>query len=895
MKNLISDPKKPMNRVGVTHSPITHYRLLITFILFTLNFSLFTFNLHAQAPKSFSYQAVVRDAGGELVKEQTVGMQISILQGSETGTAVYSETHQKSTNVNGLVSLEIGNGTAVSGNFIEIEWSDGPYFVETETDPTGGSNYTISGVSELLSVPFALYAQYAASGEPGPQGPQGPAGPQGVPGPQGAEGPMGPEGQQGESGTGVTILGSLNDPSDLPGNAEIAEAFLIDGDLWVWDGEEWLNAGNIQGPAGAQGPQGEPGPQGEVGPQGRQGESGPQGPQGEPGPQGPRGDMGPQGLQGPMGPEGPQGIAGPEGPKGDSGTINWTDGSGQVTSDVNVGIGTNQPATLLHTYSENATDGSIVFEGQFNASNHGSVPVEGVGTRMIWYPGKSAFRAGRLDADGQGKWNTDSIGLNSFAMGFNVKASGSTSIALGANTSATARTSKAWGAETTASGNFSTAWGNTTTASGQNSTSWGEQSVASGNLSTAWGLGNQAMNNNSTAWGIITNAMGANATAWGQNSIASGLNSSSWGFSTNATGENSTAWGNLATASAENATSWGFFNNATGDNSSAWGVNTVASGKASTTWGAHTAASGAYATALGLNSVASGMGAIAAGRGVVAPSAYEAAFGVYNTEYSGNDSIWFGGDRIFSIGNGINPSNRSDAMVIRKNGFVGIGVSNPSHHFSLSGEGTTISIQSTNTTNARINFSSQNSGSGSIAYGNNGFRISSPGSHGLYVTQDGKAGVGNIIADYDFYVNGSAAKPGGGPWSNFSDKQLKNNIQTANKGMLERLLELSVYTYEFKPEAIINGMGLSGNQIGFLAQEVKEVFPSWVDEAGGYLTVTERSFMPILVQALRELREEKNAEIAELQERIKKLETLVQSLVETSNGSQQLNAENIRK
>ena len=637
--------------------------------------------------------------------------------------------------------------------------------------------------------------------------------------------------------------------------------------------------------------------------------------------------MGPQGLQGPMGPEGPQGIAGPEGPQGDSGTINWTDGSGQVTSDVNVGIGTNQPATLLHTYSENATDGSIVFEGQFNASNHGSVPVEGVGTRMIWYPGKSAFRAGRLDADGQGKWNTDSIGLNSFAMGFNVKASGSTSIALGANTSATARTSKAWGAETTASGNFSTAWGNTTTASGQNSTSWGEQSVASGNLSTAWGLGNQAMNNNSTAWGIITNAMGANATAWGQNSIASGLNSSSWGFSTNATGENSTAWGNLATASAENATSWGFFNNATGDNSSAWGVNTVASGKASTTWGAHTAASGAYATALGLNSVASGMGAIAAGRGVVAPSAYEAAFGSYNTEYAGNDSIWSFNDRIFSVGNGLNAANRSDALVINKIGNVGIGTSNPFHRLSLSGTGTTLSIESTNSTNASIHFSSGNNGWGTINYGPDGtIRISHTDSHGLYITQDGRVGVGNIIASYDFYVSGSAAKPGGGPWSAFSDKRLKLNIQAANTGMLERLLELNVYTYEFKPEAVIKGMGLPGNQIGFLAQEVSEIFPFWVDEAGDYLSITERSFMPILVQALRELREEKDAEIAELREekdteiaqlrkekdakiaelrdekdneivalqnRLENMETLLQSVVEQVNGSEQLKVENM--
>ncbi|MDD4210004.1 MAG: hypothetical protein PHI52_06675, partial [Bacteroidales bacterium] len=98
-----------------------------------------------------------------LVTNQAIGMQISILQGSTSGTEVYIETHTPTSNANGLVSLEIGNGTIVSGDFASIDWANGPYFIKTETDPTGGTNYTIIGTNQLLSVPYALHAKTAES------------------------------------------------------------------------------------------------------------------------------------------------------------------------------------------------------------------------------------------------------------------------------------------------------------------------------------------------------------------------------------------------------------------------------------------------------------------------------------------------------------------------------------------------------------------------------------------------------------------------------------------------------------------------------------------------------------------------------------------------------------
>jgi len=121
-----------------------------------------TITTFAQAPEKMSYQAVVRDSGDALVTNQVVGMQISFLQGSASGTSVYTETQTPTTNINGLVTLEIGTGTTTD-DFTAIDWATGPYFIKTETDPTGGSSYTITGTSQLLSVPYALYAKTAGN------------------------------------------------------------------------------------------------------------------------------------------------------------------------------------------------------------------------------------------------------------------------------------------------------------------------------------------------------------------------------------------------------------------------------------------------------------------------------------------------------------------------------------------------------------------------------------------------------------------------------------------------------------------------------------------------------------------------------------------------------------
>ncbi len=113
---------------------------------------------NAQAPDGIRYQGIVRDLDNQLLTNQDVGIQITILQGSENGTNVYRETHTTTTNSAGVFSIKAGAGTVNDGSFTAINWGAGPYFIQQAIDPAGGTNYTISGTTEILSVPYALYA-----------------------------------------------------------------------------------------------------------------------------------------------------------------------------------------------------------------------------------------------------------------------------------------------------------------------------------------------------------------------------------------------------------------------------------------------------------------------------------------------------------------------------------------------------------------------------------------------------------------------------------------------------------------------------------------------------------------------------------------------------------------
>ena len=125
--------------------------------IFILIFSFFYFNAFSQSPEKFTYQSIVKNSSGYLIKSKDLGLRISILKNSNEGISVYSETHTTKTNINGLLTLNIGEGSS-SDDFSAINWSSAEYFLKVEVDPMGGSNYLIETTSQLLSVPYALYA-----------------------------------------------------------------------------------------------------------------------------------------------------------------------------------------------------------------------------------------------------------------------------------------------------------------------------------------------------------------------------------------------------------------------------------------------------------------------------------------------------------------------------------------------------------------------------------------------------------------------------------------------------------------------------------------------------------------------------------------------------------------
>lgn len=128
-------------------------------LLFLLFYCITFFEVKAQAPEKMSYQAVVRDASGALIKSAPVGFKFSILQYTTSGSSVYEEIQTITTNINGVATAIIGNGTIALGSISGINWTEGPYFIKVETDPSGGTAYSISSTNQLLSVPYALYAK----------------------------------------------------------------------------------------------------------------------------------------------------------------------------------------------------------------------------------------------------------------------------------------------------------------------------------------------------------------------------------------------------------------------------------------------------------------------------------------------------------------------------------------------------------------------------------------------------------------------------------------------------------------------------------------------------------------------------------------------------------------
>lgn len=367
--------------------------------------------LFSQAPQRFSYQAVIRSSDGQVIANKSVKVRLSFLSGGVSGTNLYTEDHSVTTSSIGLINIEAGGGTLVSGNFASINWSEGNIWLKVDVDENLTGSFTSMGAAKLLSVPYALFA---ASGNQGPQGPQGIQGIQGTPGAQGVQG------ETGSNGISLTWLGSF-DSDPLSPSTNQAYYNTTTKRSYVFDGIAW----KVIAIDGEIGPKGEPGIQGIEGSAGAQGIQGPTGPKGDKGDPGtgltnkgnwvlnttynpgeyvfaqntsqtgnsmwivkasapfvsssePRLDLsnwvefqapqGPQGIQGSQGPQGPQGIQGPAGPlvSGTSGQTLRNDGSTWIANDnifnngTNVGIGTTSPTSKLDVSGDTRLRGNLL-------------------------------------------------------------------------------------------------------------------------------------------------------------------------------------------------------------------------------------------------------------------------------------------------------------------------------------------------------------------------------------------------------------------------------------------------------------------------------------------------------------------------------------------------------
>ncbi|PLX10594.1 MAG: hypothetical protein C0594_04740 [Marinilabiliales bacterium] len=155
----------------IFHNFVENHDVMNKSILF-LAFVLYSFSVFSQAPEAFKYQAVARDANGDIVANQAVSIRIGIMSDSINGTELYTEEHQVTSNAFGLIALNIGMGNPINGYFSVIDWGTADHFLKVEVDITGGTDYQLMGVSQLLSVPYALHAKTAENTDDADADPQ---------------------------------------------------------------------------------------------------------------------------------------------------------------------------------------------------------------------------------------------------------------------------------------------------------------------------------------------------------------------------------------------------------------------------------------------------------------------------------------------------------------------------------------------------------------------------------------------------------------------------------------------------------------------------------------------------------------------------------------------------
>ncbi|MDX9710763.1 MAG: hypothetical protein RBT64_14560, partial [Trichloromonas sp.] len=356
----------------------------------------------------------------------------------------------------------------------------------------------------------------------------------------------------------------------------------------------------------------------------------------------------------------------------------------------------------------------------FNVSGKSDAEIINGESMVLWYPAKEAFLAGNVLIESK-----DSVGLNSWASGYQSKAVGNYSQALGYQAIASKDFSTAIGKNAVAHKINSFAFGENANAGNEESYAFGRGAIAEGfrsyalgsagidsagqvtgvayakgNYSFAIGQGSQSLGFGSVAMGLADTAGGQYSLAMGYNTAALGYGSTTMGYKTIASGSSSTALNSMTEASGASSLAMGYSTKAIGHYSTAMGCFTTASGRGSTVMGLGTTASGDFSVAIGRESSARGETSIAIGRkttaagrfstsigyDITAPSAYETVLGCYNTIYTPVDSMsWLPEERLFTIGNG-DFNERKNAITILKNGNMAIGHDNPTQVLDINGQ-----------------------------------------------------------------------------------------------------------------------------------------------------------------------------------------------------------------